>query len=69
MFLKKIIYSDTFKEMLSKKLNIGKETIRVYFSSGNIPEKHKEFIKEAYSLQLKADEKIKAIEIEVFEKL
>lgn len=69
MDLKKLMYPKSFITGLSVKLEVERESIRNYFATGNIPAKHKELINKAYQLQLKADEKIKAIEVGVFESL
>lgn len=67
---KKITHKMAFLEMLSVKLELKPETLKGYFvESAVIPEKHLLKINKAIDLQLKADEKIKAIEVSVFEQL
>ena len=67
---KKITHKMAFLEMLSIKLELKPETLKGYFvESAVIPGKHLETISKAIDLQLKADEKIKVIEVSVFEQL
>ena len=67
---KKITHKMAFLDMLSIKLKLKPETLKGYFvENATIPEKHLETINKAIDLQLKADERIKAIEVSVFDEL
>jgi hypothetical protein len=65
----KIMYKYEFCGMLSLKLGIKKETLRVYFETDNIPNRHKEVVSKALDLRFKADEKIRQIEVNCFSEL
>jgi len=59
-----------FLKAVAIRLNVEVQTLQGYFSeNGNIPLKHKERIEKAIELQLKADEKIRQIEVQVFEEI
>lgn len=67
---KQITHKMAFLDMLSIKLSVKPETLKGYFTeNGTIPPKHEKTILKAIELQLEADKKIKAIEVEVFERL
>lgn len=67
---KKIDNKMAFLKALGKKIGIEVQTLQIYLSvNGTIPEKHKEIFTKAIDLQLEADEKIRQIEVCVFEEL
>jgi len=67
---KKLDKKTAFLKSVAIRLGVELATLKGYFTeNGTIPAKHKERIEKAIELQLLADEKIRQIEVDVFEKI
>jgi hypothetical protein len=64
-----LMYKDEFITMLSSKLNLKKETVQYYFTTGNIPKIHHQRINDALDTQLSLDKKIKQIRVNFYENI
>ena len=66
---RKLMYKDEFLTMLSSKLNLKKETVQYYFTTGRIPKIHYQRINDALNTQLSLDEKIREMRIKSYQTL
>ena len=68
---KQVSEKGAFLLMVSTKLGLKYETVRMWFhnSKKEIPEKYHDFINNALDLQIEADIKIKEIKVSVYEML
>lgn len=63
---RKIKHKSDFCKMLGFKMELNKETIRVYLETDNVPEKHKKRIFNAVKIQCNLDVKIAELEKKTF---
>ncbi len=65
----KIMYKGEFLDDLSKALNIKKETLQGYFTTGKFPSVHYQRIDNALDERLKADNEVRNIRLNCYVKL
>jgi len=66
---KKLMHPKEFLIRVAFKLNVERDTMRVYIESGKVPAKHQKYVAAALELQMQLDEKISKMQVIAFEKL
>ncbi len=69
MDLDKLLMKRAFLKKLAFKIGVEKTTLENYLLTDRVPEKHKEIINKAYLLQVEFDEKVRGMEVIMWEKL